>query len=88
MKNALASYEEQVKEQQRQAAELAIQRQDYAYKQLILQQQINAQQQAQSQQGFSDMIQCTKFGDLSPNKNIQTFKGVVCPIGWLPYNGW
>lgn len=38
--------------------------------------------------GYNDMIQCTKFGDLRFNKNIQTFKGSVCPIGWLPYTGW
>lgn len=36
----------------------------------------------------NNIIQCTKLGDLSFNKNIQTFKGMVCPIGWLPYNGW
>ncbi|ELJ8545979.1 MULTISPECIES: hypothetical protein [Vibrio] len=33
-------------------------------------------------------IQCTRLGDISFNKNIQTFNGSVCPIGWLPYYGW
>ncbi|EJB8415453.1 hypothetical protein MW329_001892 [Vibrio vulnificus] len=38
--------------------------------------------------GSNNMIQCTSLGDLSFSKNIQTFKGSVCPIGWLPYTGW
>lgn len=36
----------------------------------------------------NNVIQCTKLGDFSFNKNIQTFKGTVCPLGWLPYTGW
>ena len=36
----------------------------------------------------SNVVQCTKMGDLSFNKNIQTFNGMICPLGWMPYYGW
>lgn len=35
----------------------------------------------------SNTVQCSKIGDISINKNIQTFNGMVCPLGWLPYYG-
>ncbi len=35
----------------------------------------------------NNRVQCTRIGDISFNKNIQTFNGSVCPMGWLPYYG-
>ncbi|EJG1717211.1 TPA: hypothetical protein NJ332_004724 [Vibrio parahaemolyticus] len=36
----------------------------------------------------SNVVQCYKLGDVSFNKNIQTFNGMICPIGWLKYYGY
>lgn len=36
----------------------------------------------------NEMIQCSRLGDFSLYKNIQTFKGSVCPIGWVDASGW
>ena len=36
----------------------------------------------------TNVVQCYKLGDVSFNKNIQTFNGMVCPIGWLKYYGY
>lgn len=32
---------------------------------------------------YSDTINCYRMGDLSFNKEIKTFTGMVCPLGWL-----
>ena len=31
----------------------------------------------------SNTVSCYRFGDLSFNKEIRTFSGGVCPMGWL-----
>ncbi|MCE2572216.1 hypothetical protein [Motilimonas eburnea] len=36
----------------------------------------------------SNFVQCYKAGDISFNKNIQTFNGMFCPIGWFQYYGY
>ncbi|MEZ8061069.1 hypothetical protein [Vibrio splendidus] len=36
----------------------------------------------------SNVVQCYKMGDISFNKNIQTFNGMVCPVGWFQYYGY
>ena len=40
-----------------------------------------------SSNSFSKTVQCTKLGQFL-NKEIKTFNGMVCPIGWLTYMGW
>ncbi|ELB2798929.1 hypothetical protein K6U66_22055 [Vibrio alginolyticus] len=36
----------------------------------------------------SNVVHCYKLEDVSLNKNIQTFNGMICPIGWLKYDGY
>lgn len=31
-------------------------------------------------------VQCTKMGAFI-NQEIKTFNGMICPLGWFPYNG-
>ncbi|MGO2474118.1 MAG: hypothetical protein ACTH6D_12145 [Vibrio litoralis] len=45
--------------------------------------QYEQQQQQQQQQQQKKSVQCSRIGDLSLYKNIQTFKGTLCPIGWV-----
>ncbi len=33
--------------------------------------------------GSSNTINCSRMGDFSFNKEIKTFTGMVCPLGWL-----
>ena len=44
-------------------------------------QEINKQSSGGSRS--SDTINCSRMGDLSFNKEIKTFTGMVCPLGWL-----
>ncbi|HFQ5047425.1 TPA: hypothetical protein ACGUWG_004223 [Vibrio vulnificus] len=36
----------------------------------------------------SNVVQCYKMGDISLSRNIQTFSGMFCPIGWVKYYGY
>lgn len=36
----------------------------------------------------NNTVQCYRIGDVSFNKNIQTFKSGLCPVGWLKYSGY
>lgn len=41
------------------------------------------QSYSSSGSGVSDTVNCTKIGELI-NQEIKTFKGIICPVGWLP----
>ncbi|GHA52703.1 hypothetical protein ACFFLZ_13055 [Photobacterium aphoticum] len=45
------------------------------------------QSAAAGSSGFNNTVQCYKMGQFL-NKEIKTFNGMICPIGWLQYSGW
>ncbi|GAB7229681.1 hypothetical protein VrSk94_33730 [Vibrio rotiferianus] len=49
--------------------------------------QANSVSSSNSGSAFSNTVQCYKMGQFL-NKEIKTFSGMVCPIGWLQYYGW
>lgn len=46
----------------------------------------NANNQVSESYNGRNTVQCTKFGDISFGKQIYTFNGSICPLGYIQHN--